>query len=251
MGTRRGRDLRRATTNAPSMFLDRGQGIVERMVRRRYDGGEGLNGIASRLNYKDTWLCFGDTPHVAAEQIRQPPTIAVRHCGYTNIHFAQPFDFEGTSLRKSRNSFGPLISRRFRLARSSADDDGSKRLSIVRAAKSADLFRPAGTCGCNPASIHCRIASDLLVPCLAAHLSTAFTSSAGRRSAVTGSRPVAGRPGPRFGITFFLDLPMRYLPPRCAAAVIIYPNAAKVRFGELLFFNARLFHVASASAGRP
>ena len=42
--------------------------------------------------------------------------------------------------------------------------------------------------------------------CVAAHRESLFRSSGASRSDVTGSRPVAGRPGLRFGITFSLDL---------------------------------------------
>jgi hypothetical protein len=47
--------------------------------------------------------------------------------------------------------------------------------------------------------------SETLSDCLAAHASTACLSSGGMRSAMSGSFPVAGRPGPLFsdfGITF-------------------------------------------------
>src|SRR5665811_164322 len=70
--------------------------------------------------------------------------IAVRHriaAGARAVHFTRlpyssgfrPFAFEGL-LRMSRNSFGPLISFRFRLSRSSTVADWSRRRSITWAA---------------------------------------------------------------------------------------------------------------------
>jgi hypothetical protein len=101
----------------------------------------------------------------------------------------------------SRNSGGPLVSRRFRFSSSSAGSDGSTLRSIacpaISRAFDAPLWLPFRG-GCDPASAIStkrRIASEREgAPVSAAHLSIAAVSSAGSLMAETGSWPVAGRP---------------------------------------------------------
>jgi hypothetical protein len=56
-----------------------------------------------------------------------------------------------------------------------------------------------------PASISRRSSSERLTPWLAARVSKAAIISSGSRTVINGSVPVAGRPGRRFRITFFVD----------------------------------------------
>ena len=93
----------------------------------------------------------------------------------------------------------------------------SARLSITLAASSAAraLAFGVGFRSCftvRPSSTSRRIASENFgVPgCFSAHLTTAPRNSAGSRMAVTGSCPVAGRPG-RFCNTFFAGFISYYI----------------------------------------
>jgi hypothetical protein len=67
-------------------------------------------------------------------------------------------------------------------------------LALHEAARIFYFFRPL--------SMSILIACDLVTFLPAAHSSTASLSSSGNRIAITGSRPVAGRPRLFFGITF-------------------------------------------------
>ncbi len=102
---------------------------------------------------------------------RATPAVRPGHSSLPNLALAggcwvtQRFDFE-TSPRISRNSLGPLRSRRFRILRSSSDVDGSLSLSSSCAAKSSALdaasrFRRRNGCdAANPSSRSRRIASE-------------------------------------------------------------------------------------------
>jgi hypothetical protein len=113
----------------------------------------------------------------------------------------QPFRL-GRSPRMSRNSPGPLRSRRFRCCRSSWVADESASLSICWPASSEafeaafGLRRRIGRDPASPNSTGRRIASDPegLSVCLAAHWTTFARSSGASRTPVTGRRPVAGLP---------------------------------------------------------
>lgn len=110
--------------------------------------------------------------------------------------------FFGRSARSSRNSPGPFRSRRFLCCCSSAVADGSASLSICWPARSMAFDVAFGLrrfMSCDPASPSStsrRMASERsgLSVCLAAQASTFSRNSDESRIAVTGSRPVAGRP---------------------------------------------------------
>src|SRR5439155_19690008 len=100
----------------------------------------------------------------------------------TTQDWYQVFCF-GRSPRTSRNSFGPLRRRRFRVLRSSSGVDGSISLSISWAANSSALdaasrFRHRKGCdAASPSSRSRRIASEgELRPFSSAHLSIAAVS---------------------------------------------------------------------------
>lgn len=84
-----------------------------------------------------------------------------------------------------------------------------------------------------------RIASDRVIPFSTAHLSTAARNSSGSLTAVTGSRPVAGRPRPRFffGMTFIDFIEIRYY---------IITIKRGLQYGKMTFDISLL----SASTGR-
>ena len=115
------------------------------------------------------------------------------------------------STRISRNSSGPLRSRRFRLAVSSTGAAASTRPSIVFAASCLALsalfaeIGPADLLRANPSSTSWRNASERLALFVIAHASTSAISVEGIR-AVTWRSLVEGRP-PLFGstlINFFI-----------------------------------------------
>jgi hypothetical protein len=127
--------------------------------------------------------------------VRWPNIGASNHA---HLHF---FAF-GRSSRISRNSFGPQISARFRRACSSGDIDLSLRGSISRAANfdalcAVSLFggRLAGF-PTRARSMIRRIASERVgrSSCFLHQSSNLDRRAEDKRIAVTGSRPVAGRP---------------------------------------------------------
>jgi hypothetical protein len=89
--------------------------------------------------------------HLVNTTRHKPTDCRVERYKFSNLEFVrahirrplllqrQLFDFERTSSRISRNSPGPLRSRRFRCCRSSAETDGSLSLSICAPAKSSAL----------------------------------------------------------------------------------------------------------------
>jgi hypothetical protein len=114
-------------------------------------------------------------------------------------HFADPFAF-GRSTRSSRNSTGPLVSRRRLWARSSGGADGSIILSIAFVASSDARAASNRWVGIvlvftvSPSATRQRMALDRVVFLRDAHSSRALTMGAGIRAETIGSRPVAGRP---------------------------------------------------------
>ena len=103
----------------------------------------------------------------------------------------------------SRNSDGPLIRRRLRFSRSSIGRVPSLSVSTIcpasfdaLAAAFPDTLAIVGRAFAKPNSTSRRMASERegVSFNLAAQASTRTLRSSGRRIAVTGSRPVAGRP---------------------------------------------------------
>src|ERR1700733_4820856 len=120
----------------------------------------------------------------------------------------------GRSTRTSRNSSGPLVSRRRRCARSSGGAAGSAILSIVFAASSAArnlrsglLTGLAGAFTVRPSSTKRRMASESVGVSgwFSAHLTIDARITGSARKPIIGALPVAGRPMGLFvGAAFFI-----------------------------------------------
>jgi len=172
--------------------------------------------IAARAGASDFQSSHASAVQRATRLTRTPAMMPIA-AGRMGLHGAcelidrcpvdQPFSF-GRSPRISRNSCGPLMSRRFRSRRSSGVADGSPISSIRRPAMSEAFAAAVGlVClvGSEPLSaisIMRRMAPERdPSECLAAQSSIDLISARGIRVATSGSLPVAGRPLFFLGIT--------------------------------------------------